>query len=183
MEQDFKIAVPEGCTVNIEKNDNFVIVTFEPKKWEPKDGDIFFREDTKTQFILRKKDGNIAYCYAGVNIDGNLVIDNGRNWTEVFNKYCPATEEEKQRLFDALAKKGKRWNAEKKRIEDLPRWRAKRGRLYYFIAMDSIVLHAEETFNEVDRYRYNFGNYFKTQEASEKVAEQIREIFKNSKAE
>lgn len=30
-----------------------------------------------------------------------------------------ATEEEKQRLFEALAKEGKRWNAEKKVIEDI----------------------------------------------------------------
>lgn len=30
---------------------------------------------------------------------------------------------------------------------------------------------------------YKSGNYFKTEEAAEKVAEQIREIFKNSKAE
>jgi len=32
-----------------------------------------------------------------------------------------ATEEEKNKLFDALAKEGKRWNAEKKCIEELPR--------------------------------------------------------------
>ena len=31
------------------------------------------------------------------------------------------TEEEKQKLFDALAKEGKRWNPEKKCIEKLPR--------------------------------------------------------------
>ena len=30
-----------------------------------------------------------------------------------------ATDEEKQRLFDALAKEGKRWNAEKKCIEKI----------------------------------------------------------------
>lgn len=32
-----------------------------------------------------------------------------------------ATEEEKQRLFDALAKEGKRWNAEKKCLEEIAR--------------------------------------------------------------
>lgn len=30
---------------------------------------------------------------------------------------------------------------------------------------------------------YKQGNYFRTREAAERVAEQIREIFKNSKAE
>ena len=33
----------------------------------------------------------------------------------------PATEEERQRLFDAMAEKGKRWNAEKKVVEDIPK--------------------------------------------------------------
>ena len=183
MEQNFKIAVPEGCTAEIKQENGFLVVAFEPKKWEPKDGDIFFREDTKTQFILRKKDGNIAYCYAGVNIDGNLVIDNGRNWTEVFNKYRPATEEEKQRLFDALAKKGKRWNAEEKRIEDLPRWRAKMGDFYFCIDDYLSICSHSDIRGKMDESYYYSCNYFKTQEAAEKVAEQIREIFKNSKAE
>ena len=35
----------------------------------------------------------------------------------------------------------------------------------------------------LDRGIYMVGNYFKTKEADEKVASQIREIFKNSNAE
>ena len=35
----------------------------------------------------------------------------------------------------------------------------------------------------IDNDFYNAGNYFRTREAAEKVAEKIREIFKNSKAE
>ena len=40
MEQNFKIAVPEGCTAEIKQEKGFLIVTFEPEKWEPKDGDV-----------------------------------------------------------------------------------------------------------------------------------------------
>ena len=40
MEQNFKIAVPEGCTAEIKQEKGFLVVTFEPKKWEPKDGDV-----------------------------------------------------------------------------------------------------------------------------------------------
>ena len=95
----------------------------------------------------------------------------------------PATDDEKQRLFDALAKEGKRWNAEEKRIEDLPRWRAKLGDFYFYIEeMLGIGCHAE-TKDDIDNSFYTSGNYFKTREAAEKVAGQIREIFKNSKAE
>ena len=182
MEQNFKIAVPEGCTVNIEKNDNFVIVSLEPNNWEPKNGDViaFGNNPYSLSIGIFKMDNYDTFTsYATICGDILSFYETGC----IKKNMRPATEEEKQRLFDALAKEGKRWNAVEKRIEDIPRWRAKRGRLYYFIAMDSIVLHAEETFNEVDWYRYNFGNYFKTREAAEKVACQIREIFKNSKAE
>ena len=37
----------------------------------------------------------------------------------LLDNMCLATEEEKQRLFDALKKDGKRWNADKKCIEDI----------------------------------------------------------------
>ena len=35
----------------------------------------------------------------------------------------------------------------------------------------------------IDNSFYTSGNYFKTREAAEKAAKQLREIFKNSKAE
>ena len=91
--------------------------------------------------------------------------------------------EENQLLFDALAKEGKRWNAEKKCIEDLPRWRAKANETYYFIGIDVEVMDNIEYGYSVDDACYSAGNYFKTREAAERVANQIREIFKNSKAE
>ena len=91
--------------------------------------------------------------------------------------------EENQLLFDALAKEGKRWNADKKCIEDLPRWRAKANETYYFIAIDVEVMDDIEDGVCVDDACYYAGNYFKTREAAERVAKQIREIFKNSKAE
>ena len=91
--------------------------------------------------------------------------------------------EENQLLFDALAKEGKRWNAEKKCIEDLPRWRAKANETYYFIGIDVEVMDNIEYGSCVDDACYSAGNYFKTREAAERVAGQIREIFKDSKPE
>lgn len=187
MEQNFKIAVPEGCKAEIKQENGFLVVTFDPAEWEPKDGDVVaFGIDPLNPLIAIYKNsytnnsGDEAFRIYAV-MDGGTVVWYEHGWLN--NNMRPATEEEKQRLFDALEKDGKRWNTAEKRIEDLPRWRAKRRCFYYYIAMDSIVLHVEETFNEVDGHRYNFGNYFKTREAAEKVAEQIREIFKHSKSE
>ena len=91
--------------------------------------------------------------------------------------------EENQLLFDALSKEGKRWNADKKCIEDLPRWRAKANETYYFIAIDVEVMDDIEDGGCVDDACYSAGNYFKTREAADRVAGQIREIFKDSKPE
>lgn len=49
----------------------------------------------------------------------------------------PATDEEKQRLFDAMAKKGKRWNAEKKVVEDIPK-------PYEFKKGEPVLVRADE---------------------------------------
>ena len=181
MEQNFKIAVPEGCTADIKQENGFLVVTFEPKEWKPKDGDICV-SNKGTIFIFN---GNGLYktsSHFGLLRSGNITYGGALagNHTE---GYRYATEEEKQRLFDALAKEGKRWNAEEKRIEDLPRWRAKRGKRYYTITRILTVDNYPEDGEATDEKLYFACNYFKTREAAEKVAKQVREIFKESKAE
>ena len=188
MEQ-LKINVPEGCTANIKKEDGFLIVTFEQKgkegkekekseEWEPKDGDVIaFGERGLGIF---KEYGIAGHTDYVVLLDGGLYF-NETGWTK--DNLRPATESDKQRLFDALAKEGKRWNAEKKCIEDLPRWREKKFGVYCFISSELEVENDIDSVSNTDSKRYNSGNYFKTREAAEKVASQIRKIFKNSKAE
>ena len=83
-----------------------------------------------------------------------------------------------------LAKKGKMWDAQKKAVVDLPRWRAERDCRYYYIKNCDATIHpGDDNRFEVDNNLYESGNYFKTKEAAEIVAEQIREVFKNSKVE
>lgn len=106
----------------------------------------------------------------------------GIGWGYTCN-YRPATEAEKQRLFDALAKQGKRWNAEKKQIEDLPRWRAEESESYYYVDLSFNVRKTDDLRSYGDNNLYEAGNYFRTREAAEKIASQILDIFKNSKAE
>lgn len=184
MEQNFKIAVPEGCTASIERQDGFLVISFEQKKeeqWEPKDGDICV-SNMGTIFIFNGKGCHKTSIHFAIFLNGHTTYG-GSLYGDNTEGYRYATEPEKRRLFEGLAKEGKCWNAETKQIEDLPRWRAKKGEEYYYVSSDFDVLFGYENFGEVDYKAYTFGNYFKTKEAAEKVAEQIREIFKNSKAE
>lgn len=70
-----------------------------------------------------------------------VTVEIGDDGTAVARYEKPEVNvEENQLLFDALAKEGKRWNADKKCIEDLPRWRAKENETYYFIGIDVEVI-------------------------------------------
>ena len=103
--------------------------TLKVEKTQPefKDGDIVFMKGIKGGyyanciFILRSeyKDGDErAFYYAFYNTDDKFTIAEYGN-TRVHYSLRPATDSEKQQLFDALAKKGKTWDAEKKQIVDI----------------------------------------------------------------
>ena len=97
------------------------------KQLEFKDGDIVFMKGIKSElfanciFILKGeyKDGDErSFYYAFYNADDKFIEAEYGN-TKVHYSLSSATDSEKQQLFDALAKKGKTWNAEKKAIVDL----------------------------------------------------------------
>lgn len=97
--------------------------TLEVEKPHPefKDGDIITitpQIGNNLIFIFRAEDVEKYYCHAF--LDGNIAIVNDDSYCQ--KDLCtarPSTEEEQKQLFDALAKKGKAWNAEKKAIVDL----------------------------------------------------------------
>lgn len=94
---------------------------------EFKDGDIVVAEGEnkgKKIFIFRYKirdsntDEHGYKSYINVNSDGSLF----NNMTFYLRKdfvYRPATDSEKQQLFESLAKENKVWDAEKKQIVNL----------------------------------------------------------------
>lgn len=98
--------------------------TLEIEKTQPefKDGDILFTKTNMLHFpsiFILDTNRNEMRSYVRFLIERGH-IDYG---TPVYNldtnRFRYATEEEKQQLFDALAKVGKAWDAEKKQIVDL----------------------------------------------------------------
>lgn len=181
------------------------------QKYEPKDGDfvkieqegkLYFTPDLGIGYsekepsigifksIEMNKGKELLYCYITLIRDSQYEVllpleHEGHTFSvgEVSNlKVSPATEEEKKLLIDKLAEVNKRWNPNTKQIEDV-RWRANRFGTYYYVQCDTNVTDSLESNTGFDDLCYKAYNYFKTREAAENVAEQIREIFKNSKAE
>ena len=95
--------------------------TLEIEKPEFKDGDIVTimpRIGDKLIYLFKAEDDEKYYGHAF--LDGNIAIVNEDSYCQKdFSTARPSTEEEKQQLFGALAKKCKAWDAEKKAIVDL----------------------------------------------------------------
>ena len=189
--KEIKLNIPEECkTITIKVDGEKVTTEFEPKeKFEPKDGDILYGDSITKNIIIYKGTNKLGAVrsYAGLVLflGETLSIPNesytGFGYTKDYTRY--ATEEEKQLLFDKLSEEGYRWNAEKKELEKLSRWRADANQYYFYITSKLEVGIEDEVFYSIDNARYNSCNYFKTEEAAERVVKQIRGIFKNSKAE
>ena len=83
-----------------------------------KDGDFVVNE-AGSILIFKEKVGDFIYDHA--YLASNLMLFTSPDAPTFHGINCYATEEEKQKMLDALAKKGERWNAEKKCIEDIPK--------------------------------------------------------------
>lgn len=108
--------------------------TFEIEKTQPefKDGDILSNPSTALPknhiFIFSKFNKYKDFeHHVALTASGDITIPTSHGaWCRKDSGVKYATEEEKQQLFEALAKEGKAWDAEKKAIVDLkPKWTPK----------------------------------------------------------
>ena len=146
------------------------------KKYEPQDGDICFVEasDGYCSIFIYKNGFHRTNYYASLDTDKgcSTILLTGGGHVVANSKITvlrPATEEERQKLFDAMAKGGKRWNAEKKVVEDIPKpYEFKKGEpvlvrnfinepweLSAFIEKDDKRVKAGYPFGSGPKYRFN----------------------------
>lgn len=187
MKKKYRNKLPKGAEVkgfNAYVENGEIIVNVELKeKFNPKDGgflidadgDIFIYSDAKTQ------NSNFYSCYCGIH-HGKIRDAFCYNWVDK-NGCRFATPEEIDAFIIRLEKEyHKRWNAEKKCLEDI-RWRAAVFEVFCYVDSHGDVCHRTDGLDDCSNNFYDIGNYFRTEQAAQKVADQIKEIFKNSKAE
>lgn len=131
--------------------------TFEIEKAQPKFkvGDTLFVKYNNRNIIFILSNINGKFYNHRVRLDSNKVIINYsdnhfQNEGIEFIRY--ATEEEKQKLLDALAKEGKAWDAENKQIVDLkPKVKLK--------PFDKVIVRCSKTDNwSIDFFSYKVSN-------------------------
>ena len=158
-----------------------------------KDGDVVvyhYGEDASTIAILQGEVDTISKYlfiedYVSLDSVEGLLLDS--NYTDAATDVRYATEEEKQKLFDALAKEGKAWDSEKKAVVDL-KWKPKIGDKYNHpmcsITDDGIrygsatATHTDSLF---DKRLIKQNLAFKTQEECEAYCKRLNEAIINIK--
>lgn len=189
MEKTYKFILPQNkevkkTNIRIENGEVFVDVEFK-EKFQPKDGDFLVSSYGKVFIYSEKpaKDNSTYSAYCGESRIGNFHAEFSYQWTN--KKGCRyATPEEKAAFLEGLEKEcGKTWNADTKQLEDI-RWKPKHGETYWYVYEKFTVF--DETYSKncnFDANNVEVNNCFRSKEAAQKVADQIKEIFKNSKAE
>lgn len=177
-----KGAEVKGYIAHVENGE--IIVEVELKdRFQPKDGD-FLVSSTGNVFIYsdeKAQNDNLYCCYCGVFQSSKLILTHFSNcWTK--KEGCRfATPKEKADFLKRLETEERlRWNADNKKLEPI-RWKPKNGEKFYYIDVNgkvrACVCRGFMNFFDV------YPNCFKTDEAAQKVADQIINIFKNAKAE
>ena len=180
-----RFKIPKGCeSITFEQIGNTLVTTFDVES-EFKIGDVCVDENDVDPiiFIFGGYDGKYPKRYADVWGDGSgcVIFPIARSYCEEMD-FRHATESEKQVIFDALAKIGKMWDAEKLEITNLKdtahkkRWRAKLGKYYWGITEDIEPIEYREDNDSFDYRNYKIGNYFQTQE----IAQQACDLFLES---
>lgn len=131
--------------------------TLEIDKPEFKDGDILcvIANSTDYHYILiyEGQDDEHIYRYVTMLENHSLILKKGSYFTKPKDysmRY--ATDEEKQQLFDALAKEGKTWDAEKKEVVDLkPKWTPKPFDRV-ITRVDDDAIWTANIFSHIDQY-------------------------------
>lgn len=125
-----EIKIPEGCKASIDFEKRVVVIESEQPKF--KKGDIVYCEyydfDANGWIEIIKEYDETSIrtdYYAALTIKDKTGNTPRVRFTDFHNAeldiFRLATPSEQQLLFDALAKEGKKWNAEKLEVEDIPK--------------------------------------------------------------
>ena len=177
-----EVKIKQGAELveaTIEIINNVIVVTPKEVKFEPKEGDVFCVDSlypcvgiVKEEYSYGKPDKDRLYFSVGYwKQSGNMQLGTfcacNRN-TEP--NYRPATEEEKQKLFDKLKEEGYEFDFEKKELVKL-KWKPKADQVYYYPSMKPqkgrVISYPKKERNtelQFDKEIMDAGWVFKTEE-------------------
>ena len=183
------IAVPDGTDVKTAVENGNLVITFskESEVEEPKfkNGDIIYVQERAGGYIaiFQNMWDDVIDVHASLCLKTGLVYTNFNGKTILIRKNILsiryATDEEKQELFNKLAKqKQLRWDEKELKFEEY-RWRAEKGGKFWFITSNGIVDYAIDNYQRIGYMCFNSLNYFQTEELANKALPKWKEFFKS----
>lgn len=188
-ELKINVPIPEGMVLKSVKSEikDGVVVVIPEYEERPvyKDGDILAMESGS--IIIYNSDNTLLYTEKGNNYYAALRNDSCLITKEDFNPNSFlgysfeirgfASKEERQKLFDALAKNGYKWNEGTKELEKvLPR--VPKGEKFFAFCGTLEVFQREEEHDLLCDGYYKAGNYFLTEEEAKRAADKAKEAIK-----
>jgi hypothetical protein len=176
----------------IEMVDGVMVISPKVEMFEPKDGDVFCVDSlhpcvgiVKEEYSYGKPDKDRLYFSVGYWIQsGNMQFGTfcacNRN-TEP--SYRPATEEEKQKLFDKLKEEGLTWDADTKELVKL-KWNPKSGDIFYRPSSTYGRFDCYKTscnHSGIDKTYISKGWCFRTKEECESFCKKLNEAIEGVK--
>ena len=169
----------------IEVVDGVMIVSPKEEKWIPKDGDIvtYMNGDKATIYVFAggcKYNTSFYVAYSGLR---NKVFKISKGHLDMNrDDIRPATEEEKQKLFDKLKEEGYEFDFEKKELVKL-RWKPICGQTVFIPNFKKgifITLAVVWVSNELDSMLQK-GMVFKTKEECEQFCSKLNKAIEGVK--
>ena len=119
-----------------------------------------------------------------VSLDSNGSFEVG-SYSDAIKWFRPATEEEKQKLFDKLAKEGYSWDAERKELVKL-KWKPKYKEPYFapfFSNVDFLFSTCRHIYTEhfTDKLTFKKTSVFKTEEECQACCDRLNEVINSVK--
>ena len=171
IEERFFFFTSQGKLYNISQGECLLFPSKDQRDWskfnppcEFKDGDILSYQnknlENRTIYIYRYRERVNTSYYVALSGDTNSTFRINNKGEGALNGYdktvCFATEEEKQKLFQAIKDNGYKWNAETKTLEKLVKPRFEVGD--WIITPKNKVLQI--TSIEGTSYRFNNESYY-----------------------
>lgn len=177
----------EMLDATIEMVDGVMVVSPKEVKFEPKDGDVVaYLNDGKPTIYIYKGGHryNTSFYVAYSSIRNQCFLCTGGHLDMDRSDIRPATEEEKQKLFDKIKEEGYEFDFEKKGLVKL-KWKPKEGEQFWlplYYAAPTTFSPISSLFNNVrDRMPLDKGWCFKTKEECQAFCDRLNETLNQVK--
>lgn len=165
--------------------DGIMVVSPKVEKFEPKDGDVVFVKGALEHILIYKEEKSeniVAYADLVDSILSNVSSHAVCKANVVGLR--PATEDEKQKLFDKLKEEGYEWDTEKKGVVKI-KWKPSYNGEYYFkprLDMGQFIAHKTKWLNdEADNAYDKKGWIFKTNKECQEFCYKLNQAIERVK--